>query len=112
MSSEKMTLYDQAAGAPIGDLSLAQFKVLTTYLRLAGEDVDQPDNHTINARMLDVIEREAQRVGAESLNLPDMGQPKRGARSEARAENMVEVVSLIRDALGDRAEMAIRWEEV
>ena len=110
--SKEVELYDQETDSAIGSLTEAQFKVLTTYLRLAGEDVNQDRDHRITHIMLDVMAREAQRIGAEARNLPDLGQPKRGARSGARAGHIVEVTSLLRQALGDRAEMTIRWQEV
>jgi hypothetical protein len=110
--SKGVALYDQERDGAIGRLTEAQFKVLTTYIRLAGQDVSRDRDHRITRIMLDVMEREAQRVGAEARNLPDLGQPKRGARSEARAGHIVEVTSLLRQALGDRAEMTIRWQKV
>ncbi len=107
-----MALYDQSNDAYIGDLSEAQFDVLAYYLRLAGEDTEQNEDHRLNQRMLDVIAREAQRVGAEGRNLPTMGKAALGERAGARAVNMTEVVALLREALDDRNELIIRWQEV
>lgn len=104
-------LYDQDTGALIGRIGDEEFKVLTTYLRLAGEDVEQEQDHRISRLMLDIMRRESQRVGAEARNLPELGQPARGARSEARAGRIVEVTTLLKHALGDRSEMILRWKK-
>ncbi len=107
----EVELYDQETNALIGRLTEEGFKTLTTYLRLAGEDVESDRDHRITRLMLDIMHRESQRVGAEARNLPDMGQPQRGARSGARAGRLVEVTALLQEALGKRSEMTLRWEK-
>mgnify|MGYP005843097085 FL=1 len=107
----EVEIYDQETGARIGSMTDAQFKVLTTYLRLAGEDVGNERDHRITRVMLDIMRRESQRVGAEAHNLPELGQPERGARAEMRAARLIEVTDLLRSALGKRTEMTIYWQK-
>lgn len=108
----EITLYRQDSGARVGKLTEAQFKVLTTYLRLAGEDVEsQNQDHRVTRIMVDIMRRESQRVRAEARNLPEMGQPERGARAETRAERIVEVTDLLLQALGDQPEVVLRWQK-
>jgi hypothetical protein len=73
-------LFDEANGAEVGVLTDAQFRFLQDHL--VSEGVED-DDYYVNRDTLDAWDREGGDAG---------------------------VVTLLRDVLGDRADMDIRWE--
>jgi hypothetical protein len=109
--SKQIVLYNQEADARIDALTEGEFDVLIYYLNLAGEDTEQPGDHHMNERMLDVIERESQRFAAEGKNLPAMGKVERGQRSAQRAADMQALVAKFRNSMRDGQDIVFYWKE-